>query len=189
MAIVNVSPSDGGRDTARWAIPPDDILNKTPIPRGVRTYGGTAAVLALGAGDETNVQITFTFPTVFVYLPKSISTQFISDDLTTEFSNEGTLRYRPRNATAIGTVKDYAMHCDGPSFVAAVRSSQVFRPLGTWRQWIAGQNGDTMNLFMADISGDTSTAGDIGWNAEFWAYDIEQCLNWPVNTPMFQMAY
>lgn len=183
MAIVSVIPIDAGRETVHWEIPTENALNLSPIPRGVRKYGGTAAIAALGAGDETNVGITLTFPSAFIYLPKNISLTFRSDDLTTEFSNIGTLEYRPAAVSALGTRIDYELFCDGPSFWAASNSEQYYRPKGSWRQWVNGPDGDTVLLFIADISGDTSTAGDVAWTADFWEYDVNQCLKWPVNTP------
>lgn len=189
MAVIAVTATDTGQIGSRWAVEPDPVLKKTPIPRGIRNYGSTIAVAALGAGDETNVDITLTFPTAFAYLPKTISIQFGSDDLTTEFSNLGLLEYRPGASANLGTVGMYELFCDGPAFRAALQSFQVYRPQGQWRNWLFGNRLDTIHLLLADISGDTSTAGDIGWTAEFWEYDIEQCLNWPVNTPLPQVAY
>lgn len=189
MAVIAVSSTDAGRHGTRWAVPPDVRLNDSPIPRGLRVYGKTIAVAALGAGDETNVVITFTFPTAFIYLPKSVTINFTSDDLTSEFANLGTLDYRPAGVVTAGIKKVYELLSNGQSFEGAAQSTQVYHPQGTWRQWVNGPDGDTMQLRLADVSGDASTAGDIDWTADFWEYDLEQCLRWPINTPQPTLTY
>lgn len=189
MAVIAVTATDTGEVQARWEVPPDTILNMSPVPRGIREYIGTAAVLALGAGDETNVGITFVFPTAFMYLPKTLTCQFLSDDLTTEFENIGGLEYQPGGSAAVGTRVSFEMLSDGSNMRSAIRSEQNYRPMGTWRRWIDGPAGDLLAFSMADISGDTSTAGDVIWAAEFWEYDVEQCLKWPVNTPQPVVSY
>jgi len=189
MAVIEVAVTDAGSRTVHWATPTETVLENSPIPRGLRHYGGTAAVAALGAGDETNIDITLTFPPSFVYIPKTITMQFTSDDLTTEFSNEGLLEYRPGGSATIGVREEFAMHCDGPTFRLAVNSVQVYRPLGTWRLVVFGNVQDSVHMNMADISGDTSTAGDVSWTAEFWEYDVEQCFKWPINTPVPTLNY
>lgn len=189
MAVIGVAVIDNGRETVRWSVPSDNSLNLSPIPRGVREYGSFQAIAALGAGDETNFTVRFNFPGAFNYLLKSFSLQFLSDDITSEFGNLGTMAYLPAGVAAGGGEFTYALEAPGQSFQGAVRSEQVYRPLGTYRRWIMGSRGDTMISGIQDMSGDASTAGDIFWQAEFWEYDIEQCLKWPVNTPVPQVAY
>lgn len=178
MAIIAVILSDAGNETVHWEVPPDNALNLSAIPRGRRIYSGTGAIAALGSGNETNVALTFSFPTAFVYLPKVLTISFISDDTTSEFENLGVLQY-----SGVQPGDNYALVSDGPAFIAAAVSIQTYRPVGTWRHWLNGPDGDTLILFLADMSMDTSTAGDVVWAAEFWEYDVEQCLKWPVNTP------
>lgn len=189
MAVVTVSATDTGRETIHWQVPPDNLLNQSPIPRGLREYGGSAAIAALGAGDETSVVISLTFPTVFCYQAKSLTISFESDDLTTEFSDLGVLEILPADNGALGIRRNYQLFCSGPAPRAAVHLIQTYTPLGTWRQWIFGTNGDVVEMRLSDISGDVSTAGDVHWTADFWEYDIEQALKWPVNTPMPMLPY
>lgn len=189
MAIISVLVGDGGRETTHWSVPEDNLLNMSPIPRGIRDYGQTNAIAALGAGDETNVVITLSFPTAFMYLPKSLSISFRSDDLTTEFSNLGSMQYQPRGNAALGIAKEYVLLCGGASFFGAAQSIQAFHPVGTWREWVRGPDLDSVSMRISDISGDTSTAGDVYWTASFWEFDVEQCLNYPVNTPLPTVAY
>jgi len=189
MAVVSVTPTDAGRSTQHWEVPPDNDLNQSPIPRGLRQYGSTVAIAALGAGDETSFGLTFTFPTAFNYLIKEVTLEFQSDDLTTEFQNIGTLQYRPAASSSLGDRSNYQLLADGASMLGATNSVQQYRPQGTWRHWINGPAGDTVLLFLADISGDTSTAGDISWTMKAWEFDINQCFKWPVNTPIPIISY
>lgn len=184
MAIISVSATDTGRETVHWAVPADPQLNKSNIPRGIRRYGGSLPIAALGAGDETNAVITLQFPSAFMYLSKSISCQFRSDDITSEFENLGMLMYQPAGLTTLGNAKHYALESPGQAFFAAANSTQIYHPIGDWRHWTDGPAGDVITLRLTDMSGDASTAGDVAWTAEFWEYDVEQCLNWQVNTPM-----
>lgn len=120
---------------------------------------------------------------------KNFTCAFLSDDLTSEFNNLGLLQYLPGDSGAIGVMQEYVLLSEGQSFVSAVRSIQNYRPLGTWRQWINGPDGSSIHFQLQDMSGDTSTAGDVTWTAEFWEYDVEQCLKWPVNTPAPTINY
>lgn len=190
MAVIAAAATDVGRDTTHWQVPPDVALNESPIPRGLRNYGGSLAIAALGAGDETNVNILLQFPSVFVYQPKSFTISFMSDDITSEFGNIGMFEYQVGGVSAaLGTRKDYEMISAGQAFRAAVNSIQTYHPTGDWRQWIMANEGDQIAIYLADMSGDASTAGDVAWTGQFWEYDIEQCFKWPVNTPQPTIAY
>lgn len=181
MTVVVPSTTDPGIAAPRWTVPPDALLNHTAIPRGLRFYGGQLAVAALGAADQTLVFITLTFPTTHVYLPKSLNVRFESDDMTSEFENFGSLTYNLVRYT--GPVDPiFGLFSRGICFQPATAlATNIYHPEGTWRQWINGPDGDTIVLNIADVSGDTSAAGDAFWSAEFWEYDIEQCLNWEPN--------
>jgi len=185
MTVITANATDTGTTGDRWSVPQDNTLNQSPIPRGTREYSGTIAVDALGANDETSVNITMTFPTPFIYLVKNINIEFRSDDLTSEFSNIGILEYR-RPARAFF---EFGMLSDGQAFRVGVNSQQNYRPTGNYRLFIQGPLNDTLVMRLCDASNDTSTAGDILWQASFWEYDIEQCLSWPVNTPNPVVGY
>lgn len=191
MAVISVTASDDGEivPAQHWQVPAQAALNASPIPRGLRKYQNGKPIAALGAGDETDFLLKFTFPIGFVYLPKSITVSFVSDDITSEFGNIGILEYRPAAATGIGSVRDYEMVSAGQSIRLALRSIQTYIPQGTWRQWIIGNDLDQLIVNLQDMSGDTSTAGDMEWYAEFWEFDVEQCLKWPVNTALQVLQY
>lgn len=181
MTVISVTATDSGDSERLWAVPPDAALNKTPIPRGIRHYEGTVAVAALGASDQTNVQVAFSFPSQFLYVPKAISIWFESDDATCEFTQYGLLKYIG------GGSPDYLLDSGtGLAFNGVDNFAQkIYRPLGSWRQWLDpagnGLGPTNMHLVITDQSGDTSTAGDVFWSCDYWIYDIEQCMNYPVN--------
>jgi len=188
MAIVNVSVTDVGDVEQLWAVPADASLNKTPIPRGIRHYHGQTAIAALGVGDQTAVVISFTFPSKFVYLAKSMTIAFSSDDITSEFDPLGVLNYAQSGSDS---PHKYQLKSEGnSSFGTALVAENIYRPLGTWREWINGPfGGASVSLSISDTSGDASTAGDVFWNGEFWIYDLEQCMNWPVNVGEMYQPY
>lgn len=175
MTIISVTSTDVGNPIT-WATLPGLRDQKSPVPRGLRNYNGTVAVAALGSGDETAVGITFSFPTNYVFLPRDISIVFISDDTTSEFSDEGSMRITNAQGNSF-----YPLHSDGQAqFGATTLAINLWRPLGGWRQWLRGSS-DMVLLSVQDMSMDTSTAGDIRWNANFWIFDIEQVQNWEPN--------
>lgn len=189
MAVINVTSTDEGQPGQRWAVPTDNRLNDSPIPRGIRHYAGSVAIAALGAGDVTNVGITFAFPEQSVWLCKSLSFLFSSDDATEEFNPVGMLEYQPEGVASISRRRAYTLLSEGAVLRIGLRAQRVWRPLGTWRQFVNGPDGDTILHTISDPSSDASTAGDVGWVAEFWEYDIEQCFKWPLNTPQPTIAY
>ena len=190
MAVVSVTATDVGDEITLWEVPPEESLNYSYTPRALRGYRGTQIVPALGIGDETNVAITFTFPSTFVYLPKTIGISFQSDDLTSEFSNIGAIEYDPAGNATLGNRRTYQLRSEGPWFHAAANSVQTFEPIGTtWRQILDSARGDQMVLRLSDISGDASTAGDVYWYCDFWEFDRVQCLKWGLNTAQPVFAY
>lgn len=189
MTVIVVAVDDPGTSGQNWTVPPELVLRETPIPRGLRNYNGTAAIAALGSGDQTSVLIRLNFPIQYVYLPKTVNLIFQSDDGTTEFGDIGSLEYRPGGSQDLGTRVNYAFTSPGQAFRGAFKSMQSYTPQGQWRRFVMGNKLDTLNLIISDQSGDTSTAGDVAWSCEFWEYDIEQCFQWPINTPFLQVSY
>ncbi len=176
MAIVSITASDVGDDETLWGVPADLQLNKAPMPRGFRHYHGNVAVPLLGTGDQSVVRITFTFPTQRVFLAKSISLWFKSDDDTEEFQQGGLMTYRD------SIDHNFALTSELGFGGVTNLATRIYRPLGSYRRWINNQGAaTTLDLVVTDQSGDASTAGDVFWAADFWMYDIEQCMNYPVN--------
>jgi len=179
MAIVSVTSTDVGDTETLWGVPADAALNITPISRGIRKYFGSVAVAALGAGDQTIVTITLTFPTKFIYYPRSLTCNFASDDTTSEFEQFGDIAYNGAHA------QRYLMDSGGGLAREEITNTaiNIYRPTGAWRQWLNVEGGGPteLRLIVSDQSGDASTAGDFFWFVDFWMYDKEQCFNYPVN--------
>lgn len=182
MTVIAVVATDPGDTVQQWAIPPGTQSADTPIPRGLRNYQGSGAVAALGANDETAVTITLEFPENFNYLPRNILISFRSDDATEEFEAGGFMSYgdmgSTSNSNGVELVSTNSLIVNNAGTLQALRA---FRPLGQWRRFVSGPRSDSIILQIIDNSNDTSTAGDVLWWADFWIYDIEQCLRWPVN--------
>lgn len=182
MTTINVTATDAGHDIQRWTVPPDAIINNSPIPRGFRIYEATVAVPALGANDETVVTLTYTFPIAYCYLLKSFTYAFLSDDQTEEFDPVGTMRYIEGTG---GSNQNFEFEIVSTGAFSRGSSAAACRNYGprsgdAWRIFVQGDRLDTIIMEIADTSNDTSTAGDVFWKAEFWEYDLEQCLNYPV---------
>lgn len=177
MAIVSITVQDTGDQDTLWGVPADTQMNKGPIPRGSRHYHGQLAVAALGSGDQSVVRVTLTFPTKFVWIPKSISIWFQSDDATEEFEAAGQIVYRDSVDHKFSLASEL-------SFTGVTNlASRIYRPAGYYRRWIntVAEPQTNLDLIITDQSADTSTAGDVFWSCDFWMYDKEQCLNYPVN--------
>lgn len=155
------------------------MLNQTFIPRGLRTYLGTLPVAAKLAADQSRVQITFTFPESFIYLLKGFNFRFTSDDQVNDFESVGSMLYsKPSTDPQVEIVSS------GTEFRgAALTASKNFQlAVGAPRYLIDSGLGDDLRISVADVSSDASTAGDVAWYAEFFAFDREQVLEYPVNT-------
>lgn len=178
MAVITVATTDTGGPGRNWAVPPAEGLNKSPIPRGIRHYHGSVAVPALGAGDETLVILTHSFPSQYHFLPRNLSVWFRSDDQTLSFEVIGALAFVDANVAEDHMV---ALEAPGVGYSSTtMRATQVYSPQGMWRIWINGPNADLVKFYLTDLT-DTSIAGDVFWACDYWIYDIEQCMQWSVN--------
>lgn len=191
MAVISIVATDTGDLRQNWSLPDEEALFTSPIPRGLRKYIGALAVAALGASDESDVNITFTFPTNFIYLPKSMNLHFRSDDGTESFDVPGIWQYNFTAATPLGSGPSYAM-TSLAAFLdtggAVMLAQRIWSPVGSWRHFIDAPNGDSITMRVSDTT-PTSTAGDMRWYAEFWEYDVEQWFNWQIELQSQQHTY
>lgn len=180
MAIVTASATDAGDVFNTWKVPAQ--FQDTPIPRGLREYQGTVAVAAKLAADQTRVIITFTFPANWVFRLKQITAIFQSDDQTIDFDSVGSVGFSRSGAT-LGNL--FPLVSDGIHYRGgSLQASRIYQldPM-TALPFISGPDGHTCLLSLSDTSADASAAGDVYWVADFYQYDIDQCLSWGVNTP------
>lgn len=188
MAVVSVTQTDTGDGLKSWRIPGEPLVNTTFIPRGIRTYSGSAAVAAKGAPDQTRCTITLTFPTNFHFLIKSFTCRFTSDDTVNDFNSTGAITY----VRGVGTfTADPMVEITSSGTInrgGAVAATKVYQmAVGAPRFMSNGAAGDSVLFDLADVSADASSAGDVLWLIEFFMFDQEQVLTWPINTcdPVF----
>lgn len=184
MTVVSVTPTDTGRTGETWRIPGGLVNDETNIPRASRLYSGQSAIAALGAGDETSFRLTCTFPTEFVYLLQRFTLGFESDDTTEEFEAVGQLSYSglPVGGNSINFAR-IPIVSDGVSYQGATTLANRRWRIDPGNPKFFITSGVSVEVTVTDMSGDTSTAGDMFWYITFLEYDVQQCLQWPSNTP------
>lgn len=187
MAIIAVSVSDALPKPYRWAMPPEGQSLLSPIPRGFVVYSGSDSIPLLGAGDETNYNLTLTMATGFAYLPRNLVIRYTSDDLVNQFDNLGQGIYiRPSvvpGNVGSGSAGLTPFNIESPGEINQTASlgTRIWTPpQGTPKLLLQG--GDTLLLFLADMAG-TSTAGDMEYWIDFYVFDVDQIDKWPIHTP------
>ncbi len=188
MAVISVSVVDPGDEVIQWSIPPEPELNH--VPRGIRTYRGTAAIAAKGAGDETRVQIRFTFPTSYAYVMKTLGCMFQSDDTVNEFQAAAGLAMAPFGGTDHGDMIHGVLTGAEINVNAATVARRMYQPSpGFPRPVLNASVGATTFLELADMDAGATTAGDVTWYGEFWVYDLDQVRSYPMHTPNPVVCY
>lgn len=189
MAIVTVGVTDTGDESTTWSVPRAQVLVNQPIPRGLRAYNGTQAIALKSAGDETAFTLTITFPNNYAYLLKSFAMEFESDDTVNLFESRALMQQQRMGGVG---QKDH-VHANlvspgniqkGTTARSTVKVLGMDPPTGYPRLFQRGDRGDLILISWQDIDASQSTAGDIGWNLEFFQYDLNQLLDWPVNAPL-----
>lgn len=180
MAIVTVDVTDEEPVPTRWEMPPNYASLQSPIPRGIIQFRGTDPIALLGSGDETSYKLTLTMPAGAAYLPKVIMVRYDSDDLDLNFNDNGFGFYvRAKDPEVL----HFVMASGGEVINNANLANKIWAPLPvTPKVVLAG--GDTMGLRFADMTAGGSTAGDMGYYVDFYAFDIDQVDKWQVNTPI-----
>jgi len=177
MAVIPIAVNDSTPEALKWTMPINYVGLRSPIPRGLLRFHGTKAIPILGSGDQTSFELVLTFPTGFVYLPKFMAIEFISDDLTNDFNDNGTFNY--------GTLVDTEFNFISPGeFIAAgvsARRTWVPGP-GTPKIFVPGSG--VIEFKLADMSADASTAGDMGYDSVFYIFDLDQVDKFELNTPI-----
>lgn len=184
MAIVNNVTVDNGLLSKVWKIPSGDVVNSTFVPRGLMVFQGTKAVAAVGAGDTLQLRVSLTFPDSYQYLLKSLVASFLSDDGTCNMDTLGSVQW----ATPQATNPIVQFDSPGTYFVGTTLVAGQTYQLNPHTPRPLINVGDVVHIDLSDTTG-TSTAGDVRWYAEFFAFDQEQALSWPVNSPQPVVCY
>lgn len=179
MAVVDVNLADAAPSAVKWELPSEYNQLRSPIPRGIASFVGTGAVVAKGAGDETDLKLTITFPGAgFRYLPKHCAIRFLSDDLTESY-----------NSNAIGFYITTTITC---AFNLTSPGQFQQNALLAGRLWVpaAGTNkpilapGDTVVYNFADMTAGATSAGDLLWEIDFYQFTADQVDKWEIHTPI-----
>lgn len=180
MAVVTVVIADSQPIPIAWELPPGPIALRSPIPRGLLVYEGTAEIAIKGTSDQTSIIITTTVPSGFAYLPRNVMVQIESDDLVNDF-----------NVDAIGftqmarfsQVARFNMTSPGEAINGGTTAGKIYAP-GRGAQKLILLDGDSMSFRFTDMSADASPAGDVRYFVEFYVFDVDQIDKWEINTPI-----
>lgn len=180
MTIITVAITDTTPLGIKWDMPGNYQGLRSPIPRGIIQYSGTDAIAVLGTGDQTNYTLSLVMPTGYAYLPKNLMVEYVSDDLTNDFNNNG-LGLLFGHWPIIGP--QFNMVSPGEAINNAAQAFRIWTPAqGTPKVVAVGT--ESYNFRMADMSTDASTAGDMRYFCEFYVFDVDQVSRWEVNTPI-----
>lgn len=178
MTVITINLTDTVPTPSTWELPAERDQLRSPIPRGIISFLGTGAVAAKGAGDETNLNLTITFPGAGLrYLPKHTMLRFRSDDVTESFEN-----------CAIGfylgdRTEEFALCSDGQVFQNATTAGRIWVPQPGTNKPIMSP-GDTIVYNFADMTAGATTAGDLNWVIDFYVYTADQVDKWEIHTPI-----
>lgn len=180
MAIVTTSLALTGTRSSQWAVPTDDVLRNSAVPRAIYSHSGSSAIAAKLAADQSRVVVTLDFEAPYCYLLKSISCLLESADDVMDFDAVGSVGYDIPNVDPSFEIESKAVTRAGSTLTA--RRTYVATGDSFIQRLIDGDR-DGMSISLADVSADASSACSVFIRTEFYEFDKEQCLNWPVHTP------
>lgn len=182
MAVVAVEVTDATPTVRRWELPEGPQGLRSPVPRGLLCFNGTAAFAAKITTNVTNIRLTLSPPTGFVHLIKSFLLRVQSDDLVMDFGLFGVGNY-----TLDGFLQNphFSITAPGVCFTgAATKGTLIYGPGANSAPKFYIRGTETMSFNVSDMSADASTAGDFRWNAEFYQFDVDQFDKYELNTPI-----
>lgn len=182
MAVVPVFTTDATPDVSRWEMPANPDSLRSPIPRGIIKYDGTAAIPLKGAGDLTDFKLIITLPDGFAYLMKSAAIKMVSDDLTAQFNLFGSMTVNINKSAAAAVSYPFNAH-GNTIFGSGTRAGTIFTPVVGTAKFIL-MSDDVLDFRLQDDHADETPAGDAFWHIELFQYDVDQVLKYEVNTPI-----
>lgn len=191
MAIIDVTASDEITITVLHQIESGTVQPHTFIPRGTAFHEGTAAIATLVAGNQTRFALTLSFPTNYTYLLKQLSVTYRADNATvTTFSDVAIMDYL---LLALAQTQRSELFSNGASGVGStLRSEKVWHPsVHAPRLFVDGNLAETvvLNFQDPDVAAGGQVAGDFIWVIEWYFFDQEQMLKWPVRTATPVLCY
>lgn len=179
MAIISVSTTTGPTQVERWEMPPSPDAIRSPVPSGVIHFNGTEAIAALDAANQTSYSLICTLPGGHVYILKSFTLRFASDDLVNDFNDIGLCLYNIPTTSPV-----FNMVSPGAGVFLGNMAMKVWQPTSTTPKRILFGGRDTFNMYVADMSADASTAGDMNYDVQFYEFDVDQIDKYELNTPI-----
>lgn len=188
MAIIPVSVAADPPTAKAWELPPGPQALRSPIPRGRITFAGTDAIATLVSGNQTQYTLSLTFPTGFVYLPRTLLLRYTSDDLDISWDANAIAFARLGGGVGTaGTVNGISWNLTSPgvSNIQAAVATRVWAPSsGSPKILFLGD--DVLQFFLEDmdVAADGATAGDMSYWHDFYVFDVDQVDKWEINTPI-----
>lgn len=182
MAVVPIALTDATPVPVLWDIPAEPQQLRSPIPKGLLVFGGSGAVTAKGAGDETNLSIALTLPSGLAYIPRNLMVSITSADLVIEFGLIGSCDI-VTTIPGLGQNPRFNMICPGSNIAAAVLAQRLYVPDRGAIKPVMPESA-TVTFNFADMDAGATSAATARWYAEFYVFNPDQVDKWELNTPI-----
>ena len=180
MAVVTTTLNLAARITSNWTIPPGGVVDTTAIPRGLATAIGSATIAAKLAANQSQIRYNITLPENYVYMPRNLTFYIES---TTQALDVGNIGYGVYNQSDPTTNTSFELLSDGITYSgSSLTARKMYRAMTLPRARL--ETGDTITGDFHDVSTDASDEYAIVAYGDFLVYDIEQCAQWPLNSPL-----
>lgn len=194
MAIVDLTVAYVHRFVAQTSFPASGEDSLQPL--GVSWFLISEAILAKGAGDETHIQATLTFPTQYTYILKDfVASIRLSLGTTVNFAEDGIIQLD--NCSKAPNIPTYfvPIHSEGVAFEAvpaAAADPVLCYHLVAPYKTIIERNGlvaSTWTIQFADENAGATNAGVFTSVACFYVYNQMQAQGSILNTPVPIMQF
>jgi len=184
MTVVQVPIADALPVPRRWEMPSSPVALRSPVPQGVISYSTETAIAAKTNTDQTLINLVLTLPSGFAYLPRIIQATYQSDDLSNDFNNIANCFYNVAGVEAgIGRPQMNLVSPGEHIFSAGTRAAKLWTPENAAPKLVLA-GGDELTIVLADMSADSSAAGDFSYFVQFYVFDVDQVDKWEVNAPI-----
>ncbi len=160
-------------------------------PLGISWFIGNGTILAKGAGDETHIRATITFPTQYVYILKDLvasirltlgTTNNFEDNALIQLDNCAKAPNLPSYFLAIDTQGIAFEHTNA----VAADPTQIYNLVNPYKTLIERPDvaASTWILEFVDEAGGATNAGIYTSVICFYVYNLLQAQGSPINTPL-----
>jgi len=195
MAIVDLTVT-ATRQTQAFKTAPGGIVEDTFLPVGLTWFFAAGTVLAKGAGDETHIRCTTTFPTQYAYILKEIQISIrLSLGVTHNFSDAGLIICQ--NCVPVPSVPNQNLGLESNAIAFEFGTATAADPFRNYdlivpyHQLIQAPDNQTaaMIIELADEAAGATNAGIFSLTSCFWRYGLEQALSIQLNAPQPVVAF